>query len=176
MKTQKILVVDGHDGAGKTTIAKRIAEEYGMKYVKPFSDSLGDLIAWSYREGKYSLLNDIAMAAVEKQLSENKNTDVIFDRHWMSMFSILPKIYHSGWEIPTTICCWADIATTLDRLRKRDRMDEEWDHEHFCLCYKEYAIKYGIMLLDTSLNTDVESNLQLLNGFLTSRGFVKNGS
>lgn len=169
MKKFEIIVVDGHDGSGKTTISKRIAEEYGMKYVKPFSDSLGDLIAWSYRQCKFEFANNIASAAVEKQLSENKGMGLVFDRHWLSMFTVLPVKFHSLWNRPITICCWADVNTTINRLRTRNENEiNEWNHQLYCDLYKRYAEQYGAMLLDTSVNDNVEHNMKLVNDYLKS--------
>ena len=169
MVTTKILVVDGHDGAGKTTIAKCIAERYGMKYVKPFSDSLGDLIAWAYRQQKFEFANNIALAAIEKQLSDNKGIDLVFDRHWLSMYTVLPEEFHSLWQRPITICCWADVNTTINRLRSRNEFEvNEWNHEYYCEAYKNYAIKYGTMLLNTSENDDLENNMRLVGKYLNS--------
>jgi len=169
MKKLKIVVVDGHDGSGKTTIAKCIAEEYGMKYIKPFSESLGDLIAWSYRQNKFEFANDVSLAAVDKQLSENKGMDLVFDRHWLSMFTVLPIEFHSLWKRPITICCWADVNTTISRLRARNETEvNEWNHEYYCDSYKRYAEQYGAMLLNTSDNDDVKHNMKLVKNYLKS--------
>ena len=43
---QQILVLDGHDGAGKTILAHLLADYFRGKYVKPFNNDLGDMIMW----------------------------------------------------------------------------------------------------------------------------------
>ena len=44
-KAPEIIVLDGHDGAGKTMLARLAAATLGGTYVKPFDSTLGDMIA-----------------------------------------------------------------------------------------------------------------------------------
>lgn len=166
MKKRRIIAVDGHDGTGKTTIAKKIAKLYDMKYVRPFGGDIGPLVEWSCRHEKYEFLNDLALTAVEKILEENKETDLVFDRHWMSIFTILPEEYHKFWKIPVTICCWADASTIAKRIAIREGEGvDQWDTEKFIGLYKSYAEQYGIMLLDTS-NNDADECMKLVDEYL----------
>lgn len=65
VKFPKILVLDGHDGAGKTTLAQALAAKIDGKYVKPFNDSLGDMIAWLYKKKNYELTDIVSRTAIE---------------------------------------------------------------------------------------------------------------
>ena len=58
---RKIIAIDGHDGSGKTAICKQISQLLNYKYIKPFSGSLGNLIAWLLIHQNYELANQIAL-------------------------------------------------------------------------------------------------------------------
>ena len=75
---RKVIAIDGHDGSGKTSISKRICEILNYQYIKPFSDSLGDLIAWLITSKNYELANQIAISAIDKALDENTAYEVLF--------------------------------------------------------------------------------------------------
>lgn len=75
---QHIVVIDGHDAAGKTSICKRISELQGYQYIKPFSDTLGDLIAWLIFQKDFSLANRIALRTIEKAITENPMIATIY--------------------------------------------------------------------------------------------------
>jgi thymidylate kinase len=150
-----IISFDGHDGAGKTTIAKKVAEKLKFKYIKPFESSLGDLIAWSFRNKKYDFTNKISKLAIEKSVSENPNTSLIFDRHWMSMFTVLPEQYYAEWNpLPFTILIWVDWQTTMERLiQKGEKPGSEKEHQYYCDLYLKVADNYGVPVIDTTKHT-----------------------
>lgn len=163
MKKSKIIVMDGHDCSGKTTLAHLVAKELNGKYVKPYADSLGDLIAWATLKEKYNLANELSLAAVERQIDENRGVDcLIFDRHWLSMFTVLPEDFHQRWHpLPITFLCWADLETTNHRMHARGEIEKNpWCNEYYCKCYKEYALKYNIPIIDTSGTSSAEQKLQ----------------
>lgn len=149
---RKIIVIDGHDASGKTSICKRISEILGYKYIKPFSNSLGDLIAWLITCKNYKLANQIAMSAIDKVLKENPKSNLIFDRHWICMFTLIPDDLKSDWHhIPFSIICWANPEITLTRLHERNDIDiNKWDNEYFCKKYLEVGERYHIPIIDTS--------------------------
>lgn len=157
---QRIVALDGHDGAGKTTLANILANKLNGKYVKPYNDSLGDMIAWTYKNNKYDLTDLFSRTAIEKVYDENKNSDyLIFDRHWLSMFTVLPEKYYINWHnLPKTFLCWADIKTTHKRLLEKGEEILEIDkHEYYCDLYKKLALRYNIDIIDTSIYNVDES-------------------
>lgn len=167
MRTQKHIVLDGHDGAGKTTLAMLVAREINAKYVKPFADTLGDLIAWSFRRKQFDLTNTIALAAIEKIIDENSDEEVlVFDRHWLSMFTVLPKEYHEQWKpLPFTVLCWADEETTRRRLAEKGEKESLSNTRYYCELYKELAREYGVPVIDTTkscIDTDVRRMCSLI--------------
>lgn len=169
---RRILVIDGHDGSGKTTFAHMLAEHYGFMYVKPFSDSLGDLIAWACKKEDFELANKLAIKSVEKILEENKEKVLVFDRHWLSMFTVLPVEFHKMWDRPITICCWTDPKTTVKRLKNREDDDvSAWNHDKFCSLYRDYANKYNIKLINTTDN-DISHNFNEICAYLEDNNYV----
>jgi len=170
-----IIALDGHDASGKTTLSKMLATKLNGKYIKPFSDSLGDLIAWSFRNEKLKLANDIALAAVEKEIQLNQEHNyLIFDRHWLTMFTVLPQDFFSQWQDkPTTILCWADVETTNKRLDERDEPKDQWCNEHYCKLYKDLAEEYGVFTVNTSGDSDIDERLKEILDYLHNQKLVK---
>lgn len=164
VKFPKILVLDGHDGAGKTTLAQALAAKIDGKYVKPFNDSLGDMIAWLYKKKNYELTDIVSRTAIEKIYDENKEVNcLIFDRHWLSMFTVLPEKYFKNWgNLPKTFLCWADMETTHKRLIDRgEKILKDDNHQYYCYLYKKLAQEYGVTIIDTTKNT-VEESLEII--------------
>ena len=169
---QEIIVLDGHDGAGKSTIGSLLAERLGGLQVKPYTDSLGDMLSWLWQKSHFELVDELARLAIEKVIEENPgSTLLIFDRHWLSMFTVLPESFYEKWyPIPTTILCWADEETTIRRLRERGESIVEDDmHAHYCRLYKSLAERYGIPVIDTSLRT-AEVSAQLIMAEILATG------
>lgn len=151
-RVPELLVVDGHDGAGKTSIARRLDPVYG-RYVRPFGGTLGDFIAWLAYRQRWTDLNEVARAAVEQVVEANRDAQrLIFDRHWLSMFTLLPDGFRSAWyPVPHTVLCWADLSTTLRRLDERDEpAGDVGEHERFIALYRDLAARYRVPVVDTS--------------------------
>jgi len=152
-KHPKIIVLDGHDGAGKTTLSMSLANSFDGTYVKPFNDTLGDMIAWLWKNNKFDLADNIARMSIKKILDEYKHSELlIFDRHWMSLFTVLPHEFREHWlPLPSTILIWANISCTIDRLRKRkEHYGNVKEHSYYIDLYKQLAYEYDIPIIDTS--------------------------
>src|SRR5438270_862702 len=94
----KTLVVDGHDGSGKTSIARSVAARLGFAYVKPYDGNLGDFIAWAWGTTQFDLADAVARAAVSRELALIDGAEgAVFDRHWLTMFTVLPEKYWANW-------------------------------------------------------------------------------
>ena len=170
-----IIALDGHDGAGKTTLAHMLAEHLEGQYVKPYSDSLGDMIAWLYRRNNMELADLLSRTAVEKVIDDNPSPKVlVFDRHWLSMFTVLPQKYHDQWRpLPPTILCWANLETTYRRLIERgESIEKREKHEYFCSLYKELAVTNQIPIVDTSFQS-IDKSLDQILKYLDASGVLR---
>jgi len=148
-----LIVFDGHDGAGKTTVARRVAEELGGRLVRPFDDEFGPIASRLQRAGDFDALNRSALQSVAKVLDANSNgRPLIFDRHWMSIFTLVPRSYYASWQpLPFTFLCWADLPTTIARIAERAEPPVDTDvHVHYCERYRELAEEYSVPVLDTT--------------------------
>ena len=154
------LAIDGHDGAGKSSIAKAVALHLGATVVKPFKDALGDYIAWLWRTEQFDLADVVARGAVEKAIGECDGVQpLVFDRHWLTMFTVLPESLHSNWlPLPTTVLCWADLPSTLARLVERgEEIGDTVGHERYLAIYRQLAAGYGVPIVETSRRSVEES-------------------
>ncbi len=146
-----ILVLDGHDASGKTTLASRLAAELGACHLRPFAGAVGRQFTSSVSRENFDAAAAIAQRAVEDSLSTATSNVVIFDRHWMTVFSMLPEAYWQEWKpLPPTILCWSDLATTLDRLQGRTQSDaDDFDHPHYLSVYLQLARRFDCEILRT---------------------------
>jgi hypothetical protein len=167
----RLVVLDGHDAAGKSTLAGLIARHYGWRHVRPFAGELGDFIAWSYRSRRYRLANEVALGAVARVLDENRDAPgLVFDRHWLCMFTVLPPGFRRAWrDRPPTILIWADPETTAIRQRERSEPVDEALNDYYCRVYRELADRYRVPVVDTSrasLQDSLAECLALIEGGL----------
>jgi adenylate kinase family enzyme len=168
----RVLVLDGHDGSGKTTLALKLAESLGGVYVRPFAKSIGERFTSSVNRGEYSVASDIARNAVEGALSTIDGRVMVFDRHWMTAFSLLPESYWKAWQpLPPTTLCWANLKTTLRRLRLRSRDDNHcYDHAKFLTIYWKLAERFECNILRTD-RLNLEDSVEALR--LWAEPFVR---
>ena len=165
VENTSVLVLDGHDAAGKTTLARMVADSLGGRYVKPFDGTLGDMIIWLYGRQHFELADGLSRAAVAKMALDNSDASLlVFDRHWMSMFTLLPTSLRKGWfPLPVTILCWADLPTTTQRLSDRgEDVGNPAEHEHFIQLYRDIANEFGVPSVDTSLESIEDSLATIL--------------
>ncbi len=165
VQNRSVLVLDGHDAAGKTTLARKVADSLGGRYVKPFDGTLGDMIIWLYERRNFEQADELSGASVEKTVLGNSDSSLlVFDRHWMSMFTLFPPSLRQGWfPLPSTILCWADLTTTAKRLSERgEEVGNLAEHEHFVQLYKDIAEEFGVPVVDTSLESAEDSLARVL--------------
>lgn len=151
LNSSDLIVFDGHDGSGKSTFAGLAASSLGGTVVKPFADTLGDHIAWLWRAGNYDAANRLALSSIERFKSLGYQTPLVFDRHWATMFSVLPRSLWADWEVPKTIVFHADPVTTQRRLRKRGEDPGDLAlHAKFERIYTDLAAEHHAACIDTS--------------------------
>jgi AAA domain len=149
---QMELVFDGHDAAGKSTLAQLVAGELGGVYVKPFDSTLGDHMSWLWRHRRFTEANTLALSAVESAIEHNPNGPRIFDRHWATMFSVLPEEYWPAWQpVPATVICHTDAQTAYRRLAERGEDPQTIElHARYQKIYCDLGTRFGALVMDTA--------------------------
>ena len=157
MNGRIIIALDGHDGAGKTTLAAALALALGGAAVRPFSGTVGaELLQIGENKDVRELIR-VGSAAIENAISSVPGgIPVILDRGWMTVASFVPDStdFFAQWNIwVPTVLCWAELSTTLSRLALRhNEISEpnEW-HEHYLAIYMELARRSESLILRTDL-------------------------
>lgn len=162
--------IDGHDGTGKTTIAKSVAAQLGMTCLRPFGGSSGQELSRASAEGNTKAVLSIGASALEHALRSVAGTGtVILDRSWLTVASLVDDaVFQARWTlwIPT-ILCWADLPTTLGRLAQRDEPAESIDgHRYYIARYKTIAAANGCPVVDTSHASEEESTAHMVETVL----------
>ncbi len=152
MSTARILVIDGHDGSGKSTVAGLLARRLGWVVARPFTGAVSAAFYRCLERGEYASLSRITRAAVTR-LEAQHPAGVIFDRHWLTMLSVLPRELWADWHpTPPTLMCRADPATTSARVSARGetRRNTPAYHRRYCEAFSALAQRFGVPVLDTS--------------------------
>lgn len=149
-----VVGIDGHDGTGKTTIAKNVALRLGYAYRRPFGAERGPELARAAASGDTELVLGLGARFLAQAMEgAGKNAPVVLDRSWMTVASLLDdEEFREHWTlwIPT-ILCWADLPTTLERLGQRDEPEESTGyHLHYIRRYRDIAQLLGCPVVDTS--------------------------
>lgn len=158
------LAVDGLDGSGKSSIARRVAEALGATVLNPFSGQVGAILVHLARTGQHALADDVAHAAVAAAIANAPPGPVVFDRHWFTASQLLSPAYRPGWEPrPFTVMCWADRPTTIARMVARGVPNpSEHMTEARIAVYRTLAEELRLPLLDTSRIAPEEGAAQVL--------------
>ncbi len=149
----KIIAFDGHDGSGKTTLSKMFAEKIDAIYVRPFSGDMGTRLLELAEKKDYDSVSKFGSDTIQNIYTRYKNETLVFDRHWMTVFSLIPEKYwdDEAWSpLPKTILCYVDLETTLSRLK--NRMEEEFDrdyHNNYLTIYMKLANHFKVDVLRT---------------------------
>jgi thymidylate kinase len=166
MSLQIILAVDGHDAAGKTTLASRLAERLGAAYVRPFSGQRGVAMLEAAEAGDTDSAFEIAGKAVEQTLSVNQHAPLIVcDRLWLTVFSLVPQDLHDRWPyLAPLVLCYADLSTTLARLANRDEQayPQSW-HVKYLELYQKLAQRWRCFVVRTDQHAEDVSLAMLVN-------------
>lgn len=156
-----VIGVDGHDGTGKTTIARGMARALNASYQRPFAGERGLLLARAHEAGDREGVLRIGSAAVTAAIRRNgPGRPLVLDRSWMTVGSLLSdQDFYDRWNIwVPTILCWSDLSATLQRLGRRDEPTESavW-HGHYIDRYRRMAEDRGCVIVDTGRCTDAEA-------------------
>ncbi len=157
MKERLIVALDGHDGAGKSTLAVALANRLCGRAVRPFSGATGAKLMSVGDRGDVIELIGVGNKAIEKAISSvPDNVPIVLDRGWMTVASFIPNSdeFFKQWKfwVPTALC-WAELEVTLSRLAVRNNEKHEpleW-HKHYLEVYKELAMRSGSFIVRTDL-------------------------
>lgn len=154
MTGQGIIGIDGHDGAGKTTLAKALADRLNGSYLRPLGGKVGERLMRAYAVRDHAQIIEIGEGAISDVLDGSSSRKLrILDRSWITICSLVPlPLFEQRWTlwIPTVLC-WSDLPTTLHRLSQRqDEIPETVDyHRHFIALYRECAVRRQCPVLRT---------------------------
>jgi thymidylate kinase len=153
--SRTVLVLDGHDGAGKTTLAARLAEAVGGVHIRPFAGPAGNRMLQAAERGDIVSAEALARTMVDRALANCDARVVVCDRHWMTLFTLLPQDRWSLWQpVPPTVLCWADLKTTLARLAERSDEDQPTAyHRRYLRRYCRLGEAFGCYVLRTDQDT-----------------------
>lgn len=148
-----ILALDGHDGSGKTTLARRLAKTMSVPYVRPFTGAGGQRLLNDAAAGRFGEVSHAAKGMVNDALALVPDPVVVFDRHWMTVFTLVDESWWHEWmPLPPTLLCWIDLGTTLQRLGARDEPPSAIEeHRRYLAAYRELAARFDCETVRTDL-------------------------
>ncbi|MDH6238317.1 hypothetical protein [Cryobacterium sp. CG_9.6] len=156
-----VIGVDGHEGTGKSTIARGAARALHASFHRPFGNERGTLLAHASQAGDTDGVLRVGEAALTTAIHRaGSMRPVVLERSWLTVGSLLPDdVFYERWQlwIPT-ILCWADLPSTLKRLGHRTAPAATIArHEHLIERYRTMAEDRGCVIVDTSHTTDDEA-------------------
>ena len=164
--------MDGHDGSGKTTLAKLLSEKINGIYVRPFAGAAGMELIEHFEKKDYKQVSAFGKEMIDQHYRMYENEILVYDRHWMTVFSLLPETYWNDkkWHpLPATTLCFADLEHSLARLKKRtEKSYEESYHRYYLDLYMKLAKHVGANILRTDQHPIDECLKQLITWYKMS--------
>jgi cytidylate kinase len=146
------LGLDGHDGAGKTTLALALARAAGASYARPFSGAVGRELMAAAEKADTMAVCEIGHRALTSAL-EDHGRPLVLDRSWMTVASLVPTVeFNAAWSVwIPTVLCWTDLPTTLSRLasRREEPQSPAW-HQQYLERYLAISQYYSVPVLHTT--------------------------
>ncbi|MEZ8101287.1 hypothetical protein [Vibrio bivalvicida] len=145
-----MLIIDGCDATGKTSVGKCVAAKIGAIYVKPFERVDSSLI-WLHKNGYYEQFVSLAETMLNHWVTQYPTEDLVFDRGWITVNAIAnTECEFRRRDDVISILLTSDIDVILNRHEERN--------EKYCLkflnAFQESAIKiadrFNIQKIDTS--------------------------
>lgn len=105
-----------------------------------------------------------ARRAVAEATDASRSDILVFDRHWMTVCTLVPERLWSVWTpAPPTALCWADLPTTLRRLAERGDAEEPIaDHERYLRLYWDLGRRFSCLVVRTDEQSEARSLARLL--------------
>jgi hypothetical protein len=138
----------------------------GAVPTRPFAGVTGRRLLELAAERRFDATLEFARAALDRAAGRDPGRLHIFDRHWMTVLSLLPRDRWDTWdEVPPTTLCWIDLDATVKRLSARgDRVDAQATREHafYLARYTALAERFRCPVLRTDLLSEDESTARLV--------------
>jgi hypothetical protein len=150
-----VFALDGHDGSGKTSLARWLAASVNGTYQRPFSGALGGALLRAGERGDVATVIALGEEGIGNAISAaGSGRPVILDRGWMTVASFVQwEQFYPAWRLwmPTALC-WADLTTTLERLgRRAEKAEDAATHSGFIEIYRGLAERTGSCVVPTGL-------------------------
>lgn len=132
--------------------------------MSPFSGALGDRMLAAAVEGHPERTASIAHAAVARSIDECPSSVLVFDRHWMTVLTLVPEKFWEPWlPPPPTTLCWADVNTTIRRLDCRGEAKlSRGHHSYYIARYRNIAERFDCQVLSTVGMSETDSLARLI--------------
>ena len=166
-KQRLVIALDGHDGSGKTTLAKKLATALGGITLRPFAGQSGTALLEAGQQQDVSRLVELGSTAIRACInSADPDMPIVLDRAWLTVASFVPDNadFFKLWplKIPTALC-WVNLKNTQIRLNERTYEQAatlDW-HRHYLNTYQVLAERFNIPIIRTD-QQDVETCLAQL--------------
>lgn len=156
-QTGELIVIEGIDGAGKTTVSRKIRDRHGFKYMKQPEDTwVGDAARRALHENVEPesdlFLHMAAHANQQKRLkSQLSRTNVVMDRYYHSRIAYQSvntqfsaqqiESFHKGWSVEPSKTIIIDIPPNI-ALKRKPESDDKFEELNFLSevssTYQEY--------------------------------------
>lgn len=155
-------MIEGYDGSGKSSIAKKIAKKLNARYVHFFSE-YGvnyDIEPLSISEEE---LIKMTKNALDKALSSEE--DIVLDRGLITPISALSEdkwdLFNEYFEKIPVVMCYANLEDTLYRLSLRDTDESHWyDNEYWMDLNLKIASKFNVPIVNTSKSGCLDNSVK----------------
>lgn len=155
-------MIEGYDGSGKSSIAKKIASIIGAKYVHFFTE-----YGVNYSIEPLSVSDDELVEMTKKALDKalNDEQDIVLDRGLITPISALPEErweeFREYFEKIPVVLCYANLEDTIYRLKIREQDESNWyDNEYWININLKIAEKFNIPIVNTSTSGNVENSVK----------------
>ena len=168
--TLPVVVIDGVDGSGKTSIAASLAVRLGGRYVKAFEGEVGSHIRLLNESGEKAAAEKLARHAVQETVIHNADARLlVFDRHWLSILGYISETFAANWQpYPPTVLVRAANERLQQRLQVRGTPRAELDRVgDYARRLDMLAARFRVPRLDTTdLSVEDAVGIIIVSGWI----------
>ncbi len=162
MGETRVVAVEGHDGAGKSSVARILADRLNARYVRPFGPPVGAQLSALRDVGAFDEMLTVARRAIHDAVSTAAAPRVVSDRHWVTVLTMaalrVGDLTSDWFPLPDTVVLWTDVQTTRRRHLQRGESPSALDRDvRYCAAFRRVSRELGLPLLDTTHRTPAET-------------------